>query len=204
MIMMRERFATTMSASLLVLALAVQGRISLSIALVPANQSNSIGTSALYCNVTDEYDGGVFVSSQAEVDAKYASCTEIEGRINIATNYTGRFYLPNVTTITGGLYTKSIYYEEDSHYKYPPTPLLTSIEVPDLNDTSRIEIYAVPGLKTISFPSLTVLNSSITLNGIEDCYLDFPSLTNTKGLEIIGNMTRYFYISHAANIVYGI
>lgn len=201
MIMMRERFATTMSASLLVLALAVQGRISLSIALVPANQSNSIGTSALYCNVTDQYDRDVFVSSQAEVDTKYASCTEIEGRINIATNYTGRFYLPNVTTITGGLYTKFIY-QENSYGEYPPTPLLTSIEVPDLNDTSGIGIHAVPGLKTISFPSLTALSGSINVVGIEDCYLDFPSLTNTEYLTITGNMTRYCYISHTANIVY--
>ncbi|OBT62524.1 hypothetical protein VE03_07345 [Pseudogymnoascus sp. 23342-1-I1] len=164
---MRERFATTMSASLLVLALAVQG------------------TSARFCDFYDDSS----VSNQAEVDAKYGGCTEIWGNVNIAANYTGRFYLPNVTTIHGGIYSTRIYNDSGGYYEYPPALLLTSIEVPDLNDTSQIEIHAVPGLKTISFPSMTVVNSTITLNGIDDCYLDFPSLTNTEGLSIIGNMT---------------
>lgn len=205
MVMMRKRFATTMSASLLVLMLAVQGRLSPSIALALANQSNSIGTSARFCDFYGGDNNKAYssVSNQAEVDAKYGGCTEIVDNVNIAANYTGRFYLPNVTTIHGGLYSTIIYHASGGYYEYPPALLLTSIEVPDLSNTGYIEIRAAPGLKTISFPSMTVANSSITLIGIEDCYLDFPSLTNTGGLSIAGNMTRYCCISHAASVMYG-
>lgn len=205
--MTRQRFATTiMGASLLVLALAVQGRLSLSFALAIANQLNSIGTSARVCDFLNDYPSMTVVSNQAEADAKYGGCTEIQGAVKIATDYTGRFYLPNVTTISGGIFTYPFFYDEESYYneaRYTPTPLLTSIEVPDLNNTHAIEIHNVPGLKTVSFPSLTILNTSIIFTGIGDSFLDFPSLMDTKSLTITGNMTRYCYISHAANIVYG-
>ncbi|KFY05661.1 hypothetical protein V492_08375 [Pseudogymnoascus sp. VKM F-4246] len=181
-IMVREKFATTLSASLLVLALAAQD------------------TSARFCDftvydargyaVSDDHDPSS-VSNQAEIDAKYGGCTEIKDNINIAANYTGRFYLPNVTTIDGGLFSTIIYHPNDSHYEFRPALSLTSIEVPDLNNTRKIEIRAVPRLKTISFPSMTVVDTSITLalDGTEDCHLDFPSLTTTQRLSIVGNMT---------------
>ncbi|KFY16227.1 hypothetical protein V492_01491 [Pseudogymnoascus sp. VKM F-4246] len=166
-----------MSASLLVLALAVQG------------------ISAEFCDFYGYYyDTSFTVSNQAEVDARFGGCTQIRGNINIATNYTGPFYLPNVTSIDGAISTKEVYdadADRDNRYTYPPTPLLTSIEFPDLNETSILEIHAVPGLKTISFPSLTVINSSyFIVDGIQDCYLDFPSLKSTKSMMISGNMTK--------------
>ncbi|KFY28178.1 hypothetical protein V491_00594 [Pseudogymnoascus sp. VKM F-3775] len=174
--MTRQRFATTITgASLLVLALAVQG------------------TSARVCDFLNDYPSMTVVSNQAEADAKYAGCTEIQGAVKIATDYTGRFYLPNVTTISGGIFTYPFFYDEESYYneaRYTPTPLLTSIEVPDLNNTHAIEIHNVPGLKTVSFPSLTILNTSIIFTGIGDSFLDFPSLMDTKSLTITGNMTR--------------
>lgn len=70
-------------------------------------------------------------------------------------------------------------------------PLLTSVEVPDLNNTNTIDIAGGPALTTISFPSLTILNSSLNIDGVEDCFVDFPSLTSTYDLMIIGNVTRH-------------
>lgn len=145
--------------------------------------TNSIDTSAVFCDFYDERFN-VTVSNQEELEAKYAGCTEIKGTINIARNYTGPFYLPNLTSITGGITTG--YADEDPI----PTPLLTSIDVPDLNDTLFIDINTVPALKTVSFPSLTVLNGYLELSGIDDCSGNFPSLTATRGLMITGNSTR--------------
>lgn len=129
------------------------------------------------------------------MDRKYAGCTEIVGSLYIAANYTGRFYLPNVTTISSGISTIEHYSSERGEYYYLPTPSLTSIDVPDLNDTYSIDINSVPALTMISFPSLTVVNGSISIKGIEDCSVDFPSLTAVGNyLSITGNMSRYFKI----------
>lgn len=110
--------------------------------------------------------------------------------MNIAANYTGDFYFPNVTYISGGFRTE--YIRSRDGYDQPiPAPLLTSIVVPDLNNTYFMDINSVPALTTISFPSLTVLNSSMMLVGIEDCAIEFPSLTTSGGLIVTGNSTRY-------------
>lgn len=112
--------------------------------------------------------------------------------MNIAANYTGRFYFPNVTSIRGTINTPSIYNRDKGGYDLIPTPLLTSIEVPNLNDTYSIDINGVPKLTTISFPSLTVVNGTLFITGIEACSVDFPSLTTTEGgLKVTGNSTRY-------------
>lgn len=125
------------------------------------------------------------------MDRKYAGCTEIDGSVTIATSYTGRFYLPNVTYMTGGIYTVYDRYDVERGVETTLSPLLTSIDVPDLNNTGVIDIYGVPALTSISFPSLTVVNGSIQLTGIEDCLIDFPSLRTAGGLSVIGNSTRY-------------
>lgn len=125
------------------------------------------------------------------MDIKYAGCTEIIGTVYIAANYTGRFYLPNVTTISDEISTIPPHINGREKY-YLPTPSLTSIDVPDLNDTVSIAINNVPALTMISFPSLTGVNGSISIGGIEDCSVDFPSLTTPgRALSITGNMSRY-------------
>ncbi|OBT91080.1 hypothetical protein VE02_00095 [Pseudogymnoascus sp. 03VT05] len=169
---MRSQFATTTSLRLLLLALAVSG------------------TSAIFCDFYDEnFIGGNAVSNQEELETLYAGCTEIEGTVNIAANYTGDFYFPNVTYISGGFSTEYIR-TRDNDDQPIPAPLLTSIVVPDLNNTYYIDINSVPALTTISFLSLTVLNGSMSLVRIEDCAIDFPSLTS-GGLIVTGNSTRY-------------
>ncbi|KFZ03944.1 hypothetical protein V502_10532 [Pseudogymnoascus sp. VKM F-4520 (FW-2644)] len=170
--MLRPRFATTTGLRLLLLALAVSD------------------TSAIFCDFYHDRLDGVTVSSQEEVDRKYAGCTEIDGSVTIATNYTGRFYFPNVTYMTGGIHTVYDYYDAQKGNEMLPSPLLTSIEVPDLNNTGVIDINGVPALTSISFPSLTVVNGSIYLAGIEDCLVDFPSLKTTEVLLVTGNSTR--------------
>lgn len=110
--------------------------------------------------------------------------------MNIAANYTGDFYFPNVTYISGGFRTEYIR-SRDYDDQPIPAPLLTSIVVPDLNNTYYMDINSVPALTTISFPSLTVLSGSISLVGIEDCAVDFPSLKTSGGLIVTGNSTRY-------------
>ncbi|KFY79521.1 hypothetical protein V499_01496 [Pseudogymnoascus sp. VKM F-103] len=168
---MRSWFATATSLRFLLLALAVSD------------------TSATYCEFSTSYWGGT-VSNQQELDTKYAGCTEIDGTVLIAANYTGGFYLPNVTFIRYGIYTVTSYPRDDNERPIP-VPLLTSVEVPDLNNTNTIDIAGGPALTTISFPSLTVLNSSLNIDGVEDCFVDFPSLTSTYYLMIIGNVTRH-------------
>lgn len=154
------------------------------------------------------------VSNQEDVDIVYAGCTEIYGIVTIAANYTGDFYLPNVTYIQGGF---SIVHDERGGYSSRdelafPAPLLTSIVVPDLNTTSYIDINNapalaaisfpslnntgylsinnMPALTTISFPNMTQVDSSLQVAGINDCSVDFPSL-ETSGIVIItGNNTR--------------
>lgn len=130
------------------------------------------------------------VSNQQELDIKYAGCTEIDGPVVIAADYTGGFYFPNVTYIGNGLITVNHYSQREHQQKQFPVPLITSIEVPDLNNTRFIEIHGVPALTIISFPSLTILDDSLRLDAVEDCFVDFPSLTRTVDLQIIGNATR--------------
>ncbi|OBT69145.1 hypothetical protein VE03_02007 [Pseudogymnoascus sp. 23342-1-I1] len=169
--MMRPQFATPTSLRLLLFALYV------------------LGTSAVFCDFYEDsfYDTNA-VSNQEELDAYYAGCTEISGSVNIAANYTGDFYLHNVTTISGGIKTPSIYNSETG-YDRPPVPLITSIKVPDLNDTRFIDFSGIPAVAWIWFPSLTVVNSSIDILGLgEDCYVDFGALTTTKSLVVSGNI----------------
>ncbi|OBT92605.2 hypothetical protein VE01_09654 [Pseudogymnoascus verrucosus] len=175
--MMRSWFATATSLRFLLLALAVSD------------------TLAIECSIYEEsiiarLGGKKEVSNQQELDIKYAGCTEIDGPVIIAADYTGDFYFPNVTKIYNGLITVNHYSQRQHQQEQVPVPLLTSIEVPDLNNTRFIEIHGVPALRTISFPSLTILDDSLSLDEVEDCFVDFPSLTRTVDLQIIGNVTR--------------
>lgn len=150
---------------------------------------------AIECSIYEEsiiarLGGKKEVSNQQELDIKYAGCTEIDGPVIIAADYTGAFYFPNVTQIFNGLITVNHYSQRQHQQEQVPVPLLTSIEVPDLNNTRFIEIHGVPALRTISFPSLTILYDSLSLDDVEDCFVDFPSLTRTDNLQIIGNATR--------------
>lgn len=133
---------------------------------------------------------GSTVSNQEELETVYGGCTEIYGNVNIGINYTGDFYLSNVTYILGGLrtqYKRKNYADELAL----PTPLLTSIVVPDLNSISFIDINNAPALTTISFPNLTSLNNSLELAGIDDYSVDFPSLKSSEQLFVTGNKARY-------------
>ncbi|KFY10390.1 hypothetical protein V492_05043, partial [Pseudogymnoascus sp. VKM F-4246] len=172
--MMRPRFAAAMGLRLLLLALAVSG------------------TSAIQCDFsfwTPQKD--IAVSNQEELESLYAGCTTIDGTVKIAANYTGDFYLPNVTDISGGIRTEYIVRRDSDNYgyQYLPVPLLTSIVAPDLNNTGIIHINTVPALTTISFPSLTVLGE-MKLVGFKDCSIDFPVLKTSGDLIIAGNNKR--------------
>ncbi|KFY50075.1 hypothetical protein V496_09610 [Pseudogymnoascus sp. VKM F-4515 (FW-2607)] len=176
MIMIRSQLATTTTTTtslcLLLLALAVSG------------------TSAKSCYFYEGNSiGGIAVSNQEELETVYAGCTEIYGNVNIATNYTGDFYFPNVTNIFGGLRTQYINKNYDDELALP-TPLLTSIVVPDLNSISYIDINNAAVLTTISFPNLTLLNHTLELAGMEDYSVDFPSLKSNGDLFVTGNSTR--------------
>ncbi|KFY80752.1 hypothetical protein V498_08779, partial [Pseudogymnoascus sp. VKM F-4517 (FW-2822)] len=119
-----------------------------------------------------------------------AGCTEIEGSINIAANYTGRFYLTNVTTIFGGISTPRIYSGVTGETEPIPVPLLTSIQVARLNYTQSIDISGVPSLAYIWFGSLAVASGGIRLVGLQEgCLVDFPALTTTRDLVVSGNTT---------------
>ncbi|OBT86775.1 hypothetical protein VE02_04252 [Pseudogymnoascus sp. 03VT05] len=175
---MRSWFATaTTSLRFLLLALAVSDTLAIECSIYEDSIIARLG-------------GKKEVSNQQELDIKYAGCTEIDGPVIIAADYTGGFYFPNVTTIYNGLITVSHYSQRQQQQQQPPVPLLTSIEVPDLKNARFIEIHGVPARTIISFPSLTALNDSLTLDAVEGCFVDFPSLTRTVDLQIIGNATR--------------
>jgi hypothetical protein len=143
---------------------------------------NLIETSAATCSPdSDEY-----VSNQEEVEAMFADCTEIWGVVKLSKDYTGPLYLPNVTYISGGF--GSVNSDDDHPF---PAPLLTSINLPDLNNTYTIKITGASKLTTISFPKLVLVNDSITLTGLPDCAVDFSALTETSSLLVSGNSTRY-------------
>ncbi|KFY13458.1 hypothetical protein V492_03254 [Pseudogymnoascus sp. VKM F-4246] len=147
------------------------------------------GTSAVLCDFYRDSTRRGYrpASNQEELEAYYAGCTEIRGTIEIANNYTGRFYLPNVTSISDGIATMPRRWAGTPS----PMPLLTSIEFPDLNDTDEIIIINAPALTTISFPNLTVLNNSLFIAGIEDCHVNFPSLKSaTYSLDVTGNSNK--------------
>lgn len=82
------------------------------------------------------------VSNQDDIDRMLAGCTSIEGDINIADNYTGSFFISNITSISGGI------------GNFNAVPLLTSIEVQDLTSIAAINIFNASILTTISFPDL--------------------------------------------------
>lgn len=141
----------------------------------------------------------------------YAGCTGIHGIVTIAANYTGDFYIPNITYIEGGISTE---YEREGYSDEVafPAPLLTSIVAPDLNtvtfidlnnapalvtisfpslnNTRYMDINNMPALTTISFPNMTQVNSSLRLAGIDDCSVDFPSLKTSGRVIVTGNSTR--------------
>ncbi|KFY04918.1 hypothetical protein O988_00418 [Pseudogymnoascus sp. VKM F-3808] len=166
--MLLSRLATATSLRLLLFALAVSE------------------TSAATCRPdSDEY-----VSNQEEVEAMFAGCTEIRGVVNLSKDYTGPFYLPNVTYISGGF--GSVNSLDDHPF---PAPLLTSINLPDLNDTYAIKITGASALTTISFPKLVLVNDFITLTGLPDCAVDFSALTETSSLLVSGNSTSLAFPS---------
>lgn len=152
---------------------------------------NSIDTEAVICNIeTDDHWGGDPVSSQFWVDEKFAGCTEIYGTLYIADNYTGPLSLPGVTYIYGGI--SNTY---DSSFRAIPSPYLSSIELPDLNYTSSLSINGALKLRKVSFSSLTAVSEPIFLTGLDDCAVDFPSLTTTEGLRVIGNPKTYVLLT---------
>lgn len=143
---------------------------------------NSIETSAATCRPdSDEY-----VSNQEEVEAMFAGCTDIMGVVKLSRDYTGPFYLPNVTYMDGFGSVNS----RDDDYSFA-TPLLTSVELPDLNYTYAIKITGASALTTVSFPKLVLVHDLITLTGLPDCAVDFSALTETSSLLVSGNSTRY-------------
>ncbi|KFY46406.1 hypothetical protein V495_02497 [Pseudogymnoascus sp. VKM F-4514 (FW-929)] len=143
-------------------------------------------TSAATCRPdSDEY-----VSNQEEVEAMFAGCTEIRGVVKLSRDYTGPLYLPNVTYISGGF--GSVNSDDDHPF---PAPLLTSINLPDLNNTYTIKITGASTLTAVSFPKLVLVNDSITLTGLPDCAVDFSALTETSSLLVSGNSTSLYFPS---------
>lgn len=142
-----------------------------------------IDTSARVCDFSDwhVWGGGPFVSSQEDIDSLFKGCTEIQGNIAVASNYTGSLYLANVTSISGYIVTP----DQDG------VPLLTSIELPDLKYIDIISINTAPSLATISFPSLSTINTTFVLRDIGPCSVDFPLITSLPFLIITGNVKRY-------------
>ncbi|KFY95459.1 hypothetical protein V500_02774 [Pseudogymnoascus sp. VKM F-4518 (FW-2643)] len=148
-----------------------------------------LNTSALLCDFSEETrdDFGRSVSNQEDVNRKYEGCTEIHGAISIALNYTGPLYLANVTYISDGIYTTCC--DTYTNCCGSDTPLLTSIELPDLNSTGEISIKQAPSVATVSFPSLSTLNTFLVLSGLGLSSVNFPSLTALpSGLYITGNI----------------
>ena len=126
------------------------------------------------------------VSNQADIDRLFAGCTSITGDIIIAANYTGSFFLSNVTSISDGIGMQI--YPDGS---YPPVPSLTSIEVRDLTSISAMNIFNASNLTSISFSDLSTAQD-IDIQALSGLTLNFPSLQNMSGfLQIAGNISRY-------------
>lgn len=145
---------------------------------------------AHFCDFSEEDYYYNTVSNQEDVNTKYQGCTEIYGSIAIALNYTGSFYLANVTSISRSLLTFSSLLSMSS--TGDATPNLTSIELPDLNSVGYIGIFGTPALTTMLLPSLTNVSSeSFQMSNIGSASLNFPSLVAVaKGFFVSGDTTR--------------
>jgi Receptor L domain len=126
------------------------------------------------------------VSNQADIDRLFAGCTSITGDIIIAANYTGSFFLSNVTSISDG-----IGMQNGPDGLYLPVPSLTSIEVRDLTSISAMNIFNASKLTSVTFSDLATAED-IDIQALSGLALDFPSLQNMSGfLQIAGNISRY-------------
>jgi hypothetical protein len=152
--------------------------------------TNLVDVAAKTCSWTSgeiDYTAPPEFWSQAQFDAKFQGCTEINpGAIYIAANYTGALVMPDVVSMAGGIYTAT-----DQNRNFVDTPALTSIEAPALISIPSVEIIAASSLRSISFPALTDVQE-IVLGSLPGTSIDFTSVTTLAGgLTISGNISRY-------------
>ncbi|KAL4934455.1 uncharacterized protein BDV17DRAFT_249300 [Aspergillus undulatus] len=119
------------------------------------------------------------ITRQEDLDAIAQTCTTLTGRLNIRSNYTGSFVLPNVTDIQGGV------------DQYPGLPLynteITSMEFPDLVRADYIELNTLLNLSRLGLPkleSVDVLRLEY-FTGLER--VNVPELRNASRIEVMGN-----------------
>ena len=117
--------------------------------------------------------GSRVVTSQNDLDTQLTGCTTIVGSIEIA-NYTGSFALPNVTSVTGSIYTT------------PDVSNITSFEMADLSQTLSISLANVPKLTSINLPGLRTIHA-IQIGGENVAKIYFTSLLTVGSINLYGN-----------------
>ncbi|KAL4880250.1 hypothetical protein BJY04DRAFT_192058 [Aspergillus karnatakaensis] len=127
------------------------------------------------CDSRDTYHA----YSQAMLDAISQNCPSFNGTVRIGANYTGPLILHNVTDLTG--------IQNDEYYNGPG---LTSLEFPDLVNVEYLNLSYLSLLEKVSFPKLEYAENIQMLVPTELPELQFPSLKNTTGLRLEGNLSR--------------
>ncbi|KAK0119391.1 hypothetical protein ONS95_010843 [Cadophora gregata] len=134
------------------------------------------------------------VNRQEDLDSLVANCTVWLGDISIANEWNGTLVLNNIVNFTGRFTTDQ--YHEDYTEEYTdslwPSPLLTSIEAPQLRFLGVLSFMNASNIETVALPNLEKIGSLfVDQSEQKELVLDVTSLKIvTDKLQILGNVPK--------------
>ncbi|KAL4821882.1 hypothetical protein BDW67DRAFT_149741 [Aspergillus spinulosporus] len=139
-----------------------------------------LSTLARECVLEDQ-----FLDSSEEVHEALAGCTTvIADKVSIG-GASGRLVLPDVVNITGVISSTALF---DSALS---TPLMTSIEAPQLVHLGGLDLNSISSIANLSFPKLQHVAGQIRIEHPERYVnLDFPVLQDAKSIYLDGDFGR--------------
>ncbi|KAH8807637.1 hypothetical protein F5884DRAFT_789737 [Xylogone sp. PMI_703] len=129
-------------------------------------------------------DQELLVQSQEDLDQLGPNCTEFEGTILVAPDYTGSLVLNGITDL-GGLKAES---SESSN------PHLTSISMPAMISVDQILFQDASALTNVSIPNATRVGS-ITIAGVPGTTFYFKSVTEANDVSLSGKISGLYFNS---------
>jgi hypothetical protein len=138
------------------------------------------------------YDYTYYIANQSTLDTIASECTSINGSIQISSNYTGSFYLPNIQNISGDVHwyadTSYLFESADSATR-SVTSSVNSISFPDLEHINgSLDLQYCYDLRNISAPKLSLVGHSVQVDYAHD--VDLRSLQHAEYASIFGNLSR--------------
>ncbi|CBF81712.1 predicted protein [Aspergillus nidulans FGSC A4] len=126
-----------------------------------------------------------FLDSSEEFYEALAGCTTvIADKLSIG-GASGRLVLPDVVNITGAIHSTALVPLALS------SPLMTSIEAPQLVHLGGLDLNSIGSIANLSFPKLQHVAGQIRIERLEQYVnIDFPVLEDVKSIYLDGDFGR--------------